>query len=54
MGLDCVFKALEKDCVLYLKVLELYIHAKTPFKLNGYSQINICSSILDMNKRIPL
>ena len=39
MGLDCVFKALEKDCVLYLKVLELYIHAKTPFKLNGYSQI---------------
>ena len=39
MGLECVFKALEKDCVLYLKVLELYIHAKTPFKLNGYSQI---------------
>ena len=39
MGLDCVFKALENDCVLYLKVLELYIHAKTPFKLNGYFQI---------------
>ena len=39
MGLDCVFKALEKNSVLYLKVLELYIHAKTPFKLNGYSQI---------------
>lgn len=39
MGLDCVFKALENDCVLYLKVLELYIHENTPFKLNGYSQI---------------
>lgn len=39
IGLDYVFNALEKDCNLYLKVLELYIHAKTPFKLNGYSQI---------------
>lgn len=39
IGLDCIFNALEKDCTLYLKVLELYIHAKTPFKLNGYSQI---------------
>lgn len=39
MGLDCVFKALENDCVLYLKALELYIHENTPFKLNGYSQI---------------
>lgn len=39
IGLDYVFYALEKDCALYLKVLELYIHAKTPFKLNGYSQI---------------
>lgn len=39
MGLNCVFKALENDCALYLKVLELYIHAKTPFKLNGYFQI---------------
>lgn len=39
MGLDCVFKALENDCELYLKVLELYIHENTPFKLNGYSQI---------------
>lgn len=39
MGLDCVFKALENDCVLYLKALELYIHENTPFMLNGYSQI---------------
>lgn len=39
IGLEYVFNALEKDCALYLKVLELYIHAKTPFKLNGYSQI---------------
>ena len=39
IGLDYIFNALEKDCELYLKVLELYIHAKTPFKLNGYSQI---------------
>lgn len=39
IGLDYVFNALEKDCALYLKVLELYIQAKTPFKLNGYSQI---------------
>lgn len=39
MGLDCVFKALENDCELYLKVQGLYIHENTPFKLNGYSQI---------------
>ena len=39
IGLDYVFNALEVDCELYLKVLELYIHAKTPFKLNGYPQI---------------
>lgn len=39
MGLDCVFKVLENDCVLYLKALELYIYENTPFKLNGYSQI---------------